>query len=260
MTTPSSTSRSRARVPAGRRIGSPSPITAFPNLAKSDRSVRIGDALLVAVVAVVQPDADDLAGTRNGRGRPEQARGTSSRPGQLDAVRSASVPGRRPRERPDRDRQGPARPAAASASWRSGMPPGSPRRGSRERTRRTAPASSSPARRRCSRSLDRPPCRASQGQDPTPHEGGEGRRHLVEAGSNEVLAGRPGRTRDLREFAAKVAQCLLRLVGQPRVAGIAAIEDDQRAMLEVVDPALGTRGVDWDQTPGRGSARCSAGC
>ena len=68
MTTPSSTSRSSAWVPCGRTIGSPSGDHRVGELREQHRAVRVRDALLVAVVPVVQPDADDLAWSR-GRGR-----------------------------------------------------------------------------------------------------------------------------------------------------------------------------------------------
>ena len=70
MTTPSSASRSRAWQPGGRTIGSPSAITALANLAKSIGRSGASTAALGDVVAVVQPDADDLAGEGDRGDRP----------------------------------------------------------------------------------------------------------------------------------------------------------------------------------------------
>ena len=69
MTTPSSTSRSRAWLPSGRTIGSPSAMTALANFENRSGRVGAGSAAFGHVLLVVEADAHDLVGRRERRVR-----------------------------------------------------------------------------------------------------------------------------------------------------------------------------------------------
>ena len=123
MTTPSSTSRSRAVVPSGRTIGSPSAMTALANFEK--RSGRVGEcpAALGGMLPVVEPDADDLA--RDGERRDDARRRRAAIPAaplSVAARRRMSSSASGSRSRPDRN---PSKTGMSRSPTRTAVPPSS---------------------------------------------------------------------------------------------------------------------------------------